>query len=196
MPCVYRLSPSKKNMLTHSQFFEQFQNFLEHCDALPGKTLIVGDFNIHVDDVNDPYSKRLFTLLDMFCFSQSVVGSTHKHGHTLDLILFRSSDDIVSSSFINNDLKSDHSAVMCRLNIPKPIPESHIIMYRRINKIDKQVFRDDLSMSVSLNCSVAKYRASWQSVLDRHAPLRQRTLRPRKFNPWFSNIAGQISILT
>ena len=50
---------------------------------------------LHFDYVNDPYAKRLFILLDMFCFSQSVVGSTHKHGHTLDLILFRSSDDIV-----------------------------------------------------------------------------------------------------
>jgi exonuclease III len=193
--CIYRPPPSKKNMLTHSMFFEQFQDFLEHCDTLPGKTLLMGDFNIHVDDVNDPNAKKLFTLLDMFCFSQSVVGSTHKLGHTLDLILYRSSDDVLSTSFVNSDLKSDHSAVMCRLNVPKPAPEPVVIMYRSISKIDKQAFRDDLSMAVSPDCSVVEYNALLKSVLDTHAPLRQRTLRPRKFNPWFSGIAEQFGTL-
>jgi hypothetical protein len=139
--------------------------------------------------------KKLCTLVEMFSFSQSVTGPTHKLGHTLDLVIYRLSDNILSSCFINNDLKSDHSAVLCRLNITKLAPEPVTVIYRRINKIDKQAFKDDLLHCVPSDCSVAMYNETLTSVLDKHAPLCQRTVSGRKFNPWFSGIAEKFGKL-
>ena len=45
--CIYRPPPSKKNKFSDSMFFSQFSDFLEHSDSLPGKTLLMGDFNFH-----------------------------------------------------------------------------------------------------------------------------------------------------
>ena len=36
--CIYRPPPSKKNKFSDSMFFDQFSDFLEHSDSLPGKT--------------------------------------------------------------------------------------------------------------------------------------------------------------
>eukprot|EP00745_Piridium_sociabile_P006121 TRINITY_DN13961_c0_g1_i25.p1 TRINITY_DN13961_c0_g1~~TRINITY_DN13961_c0_g1_i25.p1 ORF type:complete len:160 (+),score=25.29 TRINITY_DN13961_c0_g1_i25:204-683(+) len=145
---VYRPAPSKKNKFTHAMFLNQFLEFLEHCDSLQGKTLLMGDFNVHFDDVDDCNTKRFCELLDMFSFSQSVVGPTHKHGHTLDLVIYRTSDDILSTTSVNNDLHSDHSAIFSSLNVPKPVPEKITVSFRSIGKNDKQVFHDDLSKSI------------------------------------------------
>jgi hypothetical protein len=136
-------------------------------------------------------------LIDLFSLSQSVAGPTHKHGHTLDLVFHRPSDAIVCSSFVSHDLKSDHNAVLCRLNIPKPVSEHVTISFRSFKKIDKESFRDDLAtyFSVGGSVSVSEYNASLRSVLDRHAPLCQRTVRQRKSNPWFSSIAEQFGKL-
>ena len=47
--CIYRPPPSKKNKFSGSMFFDQFSDqfsdFLEHSDSLPGKTLLMGDFS-------------------------------------------------------------------------------------------------------------------------------------------------------
>lgn len=193
--CVYRPPPSKVNGFTHVAFFDQFSDFLEHCDLLQGKTLVTGDFNVHVDNKDDCYAKKLCDLIEMFSFSQSVVGPTHKHGHTLDLVLHRPIDNILYSTHVNGDLHSDHSAILFSLNVAKPVCEPITTVFRRINKIDRQALRDDLSVSLSANCSVAEYNETLKSILDRHAPLCQRKVSHRKFNPWFSSIAEQFGEL-
>ena len=47
--CVYRPPPSRGNKFTTAMFFEQFPDFLEHCHCLHGKTILMGDFNVHFD---------------------------------------------------------------------------------------------------------------------------------------------------
>ena len=47
----YRPPPSKKNKFSNSMFFDQFSDFLEHSDSLPGETLVMGDFNFHFENV-------------------------------------------------------------------------------------------------------------------------------------------------
>ena len=44
---MYSPPPRKKNKFSDSMFFDQFSDFLEHSDNLLGKTLLMGDFNVH-----------------------------------------------------------------------------------------------------------------------------------------------------
>ena len=50
---VYRPPPSSKNGLTNSQFLEHMEAMLTEMPTLPGRLLIVDDFSLHVDDLND-----------------------------------------------------------------------------------------------------------------------------------------------
>ena len=47
-------------------FFDQFSDFLEHSDSLPGKPLLMGDFNFHFENVENNSSRKLHDTIDMF----------------------------------------------------------------------------------------------------------------------------------
>ena len=47
-------------------FFDQFSDLLEHSDSLPGKTLLMGDFNFHFENVENKNSRKLHYIIDMF----------------------------------------------------------------------------------------------------------------------------------
>ena len=82
---IYRVPPSKKKKL--SDFIEEFSDLLEHEATQFGKLLITGDFNIHWDNEKDNKRAQFATLLESFGLEQHVSGSTHRAGHTLDLLL-------------------------------------------------------------------------------------------------------------
>ena len=50
---IYRPPRSKKNPITMTQFFNDFSVLLEDLAVFPGRFAIVGDFNIHVDNLDD-----------------------------------------------------------------------------------------------------------------------------------------------
>ena len=51
--------------------------------------IITGDLNFHFDNVNDADSVRFNGTLEARGLVQHVVGSTHKKGHTLDVVSTR-----------------------------------------------------------------------------------------------------------
>jgi hypothetical protein len=127
----------------------------------------------------------------MFSLEQSVKGPTHDKGHTLDLVLYRPTDGILSKTTVDQNLKSDHLAVVCKLNIPKPQIDPVTFSFRPIREIDPSSFKSDVSVSMSPNCSLAEYNDTLRTILDRHAPLRTHTSKRKKSTPWFNTIADQ-----
>ena len=87
---IYRPPPSKKNKLTIPMFLEEFSQLAE---ILMGDNTfplaVVGDFNFHLDTPNNQDALKFNDLLDSMNLVQHVKGSTHRHGHTLDLIITR-----------------------------------------------------------------------------------------------------------
>ncbi len=81
------------------------------------KALIVGDFNIHVDNTNDALGLVFIDLINSFGVKQNVTGPMHRFNHTLDLITTHGIDltkiDIVPQS----DDVTDHFLVLCMLHI-------------------------------------------------------------------------------
>ncbi len=85
----------------YTDFLKEFADFLSDLLVNADKALIVGDFNIHVDNPN-------------FGVKQNI---THRYNHTLDLIIWHGIDltdiDIVPQS----DDVTDHFLVSCMLRI-------------------------------------------------------------------------------
>ena len=81
----------------------------------------------------------------MFNFSQSVREPTHDIGHLLDLVFYKSSDNIYLSTVLHHELTSDHTSVLCKFDISKPPPEANIIQYRCLSKTNPLSFKQDLS---------------------------------------------------
>ena len=55
----------------------------------PGKLLVVGDFNIHVDDNTDKRAEAFVNVTSDANLRQHVEEATHDHGHILDLVFTR-----------------------------------------------------------------------------------------------------------
>lgn len=73
-------------------FFEEFSSLLEML-VLEACTIIIdGDFNIRVQNGDDPDTRRLSELLDTFSMIQNVKEETHRNHGTLNLVIPYSDD--------------------------------------------------------------------------------------------------------
>ena len=106
MLCAVVYRPPKYN----KDFLNDFSDFLAGIMPQYDRVLLVGDFNIHVCCPDKPLVKDFLSLIDSFNFVQCVSGSTHEHGHTLDLIL--SYGLCVSNLEICDVVFSDHKPVL------------------------------------------------------------------------------------
>ncbi len=146
------------------------------------KFLIVGDFNIHVDNEKDALRSAFIDILNSIGVGQHVSGATHCRNHTLDLILshgiyvngvevLQQSDDI-----------SDHYLVLCKLHIAKAVHSTPYKYGRTITSTTKDCFVSnlpDLSQFLSTSNSAEKLDdvtetmdSLFSSTLDMVAPLR------------------------
>ncbi len=166
--------------------------------ASPVKLLIVGDFNIHVDVLNNSSAKKFSALLDSFGLVQHVSDPTHDGGagkirHTLDLVITREADALLADCFVS-DYITDHAAVHCAVKVVRPVLPSKLVQFRKLNSIDMAKFTHDIS-SLPFCCSPAdnvddlvhQYNNGLSSVLDCHAPLISRTVAVRPDNPWHTD---------
>ncbi len=92
----------------YTDFLKEFADFLSDLLVNVDKALIVGDFNIHVNNTNDALVLAFTDLINYFGVKQNVIGPTHRFNHTLDLIISHGIDlthiDIVPQS----DYVTDH----------------------------------------------------------------------------------------
>ena len=78
---------------TFSDFISEFSLDLENLVYANGRLIIVGDFNIHVDDRD---AEKFLDLLYSLGLTQNVTYPTHDKGHVHDLIITRIEDACVT----------------------------------------------------------------------------------------------------
>lgn len=183
------------------EFFSELSDLLARHIMTPN-LVVAGDFNIHVDDISDNHRKELLELLASMGLEQHVRSPTHTGGHTLDLIISRESDQLISpTSVAVSDYISDHAAVHCVLNLDKPRPTKKVTQYRKLTSIDGTAFKSDLQrLSVltspenDISALVDQYSRDLSRLVDKHAPLRSRVLRIRPHAPWFTEEIAQAKV--
>lgn len=71
----------------HPGFINELQDLLTSVCATSSCTLILGDFNLHVDSPTNHSAAEFLDLLDCLHLKQHVGVPTHSKGHTLDLVI-------------------------------------------------------------------------------------------------------------
>ena len=175
---VYKPPPSKRHRLPFSSFITDFTALLDQHVLFSGNIAIVGDFNVHWDDTSSSERKALADLLDHYDMKQVVSTETHQAGHTIDLVIVRSTETLVESA-VTTDLVSDHYALHCSLNLSKPKREYKVIRYRKLKSIDSVQFGQDIQASApfsapagSLMGLVEQYDTVMCDLMDKHAPVK------------------------
>ncbi len=144
----------------HTDFIKEFGDFLSELVLAADKVLIVGDFNIHVENEKDALGSAFIDILNSIEVRQDLSGPTHCRNHTLDLILSHGIDvngvDILQQS----DDISDHYLVLCKLHIAKAVNSTPFYKYcRTITSTTKDCFVSklpDLSKFLSISNSAEK----------------------------------------
>ena len=126
---VYRPPVSSINALTASTFMNEFSTYLENLGLVPEELMIVGDFNLHIEDLTNFYAREFLNLLDTFNVSQRVNEPTH---HTLDLLITRQGSNLINDIRVYVPWISDHSIVQFKTTIMKPSVAQKTICYRRL----------------------------------------------------------------
>ena len=108
----------------------------------------MGDFNFHFENVENNNSRKLHNIIDMFNLTQSVSEPTHSQGHLLDLVFSKQSDNIVISTKLHHGLTSDHTAILCKLDVSVPVQKPETFSYRCLKKIDTGAFKQNLSLTL------------------------------------------------
>ena len=196
LPIVYKPQTMADGTSSAAKFFEEFPSFLESLAIVHGSLLIVGDFNLHVNDASDRSAQRFLRLLEAFNLKQHVWVPTHRSGNTLDLVITRNDESTARDFDVFDPVISEHYVVSCSLALPKKAFERKEVNYRKMKSIDLQEFRDDISDSPlistvyeaghDLESLLTLFNTTLIGLLDKHAPLKTRTITIRPSAPWYT----------
>ncbi len=194
---VYRPPPSTKNGLTFKTFLSDFSEFLEPHITTLKQLIVIGDFNIHVDNCDDREAHEFCGLIDNFGLVQHVQGPTHRNGHTLDLVMSRLSDTLVTSALSQDHGFPDHFPIFCELSVKRPANKTQTIQYRKLKAVDTVALTRDIQNSaltmadistLSVSDLASMYNSELQGIMDEHAPMKTRVITLRPDTEWFTPV--------
>ena len=112
---------------------------------------------------------------------------THKHDHTLDLIITRQSDQLLGNTPRISRYISHHATVLCSVRCDKPPLSVRRVSYRKLQSVNVVSLNEDLATSElwqnpsdDLQELVSSYNGTLMATLDKHAPLMTRTIVQRR----------------
>lgn len=175
-------------------FLDELSVLLADFCSRPNELLISGDFNIHVDDLSAPYTNSFLDLLDSLGLQQHVNFPTHNSGHSLDLLVSRTTSNVIHNVTRTFPALSDHFAILASLAVPaKDIPVRTTKTIRPLRSINSQQFSNDIlssSLYTSPATNLSDYATQFTTVLtnllDKHAPAKTISCSSRPHQPFIT----------
>ena len=114
---IYHPSPS--NDTTNAMFIDEITELLEGMIGKDNNMVILGDLNMHIDDLTIASSYIFNDTMHTFGFKQHVTSPTHKCGHIIDLIY----SEVISELNLHNckvhEFISDHALIIIDTTLNK-----------------------------------------------------------------------------
>ena len=192
MIVVYRPPRSAINTHTVSNFIDEFSDMLTEHITSKCPLLIVGDFNIHLDNTSDVDACNFLSHMSSCGLTQHVRDSTHEKGHILDLVITRDTDKLVHDLSIDAKL-SDHFIVRFQVDFDKQISDPKAVSYRKLRSVNMSDFELDLkahdfSNETNIEHVVNEYNVVLGAILDKHAPKKTKTINVDRNAPWYNEV--------
>ena len=188
--CVLYRPPSTSK----SRFLDEFSEYIDQRATMSGKLLVLGDFNIHVDDASDGTAKDLKDLVYSFNLIQHVHEPTHKKSHTLDLVISREDEHLVNTLSVTPTGYSDHYVIKFTIPGKKSNPIQKTIKVRNLKDINIPKLKEDIKSSQlmhdppdELNQLVQTFNTTLSDLMEKHAPEKVKVIRLRPHAPWYDD---------
>ncbi|GFR88589.1 ATP-dependent DNA helicase [Elysia marginata] len=167
-------------------FLDEFSVFLDSINDMKNFFLF-GDYNFHYE-CYDTKVNSLKRLLEEHNIKQLVQGPTHQQGHTLDLVLHRNALQLTLNTQVEDKCISDHYVITVKTSIEKCSANKTVTIKRDIKHINLENFKEDISKCLSSHSasSIDQLSEYLQGVLNKHAPMEEKTISTRPIAPWMS----------
>src|ERR1043165_9050796 len=183
-------------------FFDEFTSVLESLVTRNSQLLIVGDFNLHLQDLTEPASSRFLDLLSQFGLRQHVNVATHLQGGFLDLII-TSDNEQIDDLHVHPPTLSDHSFIEFSLPSLHSQPIHSIRKLRGWKSLDRRTLGNAIRNSelmspsstldaLSISQLFDLYSSTMDQLLDTILPLRNVKTRVRSLAVWFDRECHQL----
>ena len=154
---IYHPPYSSTNKCMDAMFLDDFAELLEEVLVSYGKIICMGDFNLHVNNMENPDAQVFLDMITAFGLENHVAFPTHRSGHTLDLVITGSVSPLSVQHTKPGSFLSGHACVVSTLSIDKPLIESKECTYRKI----KDLNRSELSLELQ-NALVTSRLKTWK----------------------------------
>ena len=141
---IYR--PGSKEVST--TFYQEFSDVLERTATYSCPLIILGDINIHLDQINSAHTIHFNSILEQFSLVQHVESTTHQSGHTLDVVVSRFECPVRSERTVEEPVLSDHAFIVIDIDLRIVHGQSiSVVRRRQWRKVNLEALRDDLRSS-------------------------------------------------
>ena len=174
------------------QYLDIFMELLVDIVTSNTNMVVLGNFNIHVNDIDDPNAGIFLDTMMALGLKQHVKGPTHKSANCLDLIFTEEMSRTKAIGCSQNMFVSDHSSIQCVLNIPKEDCAQKEVTYRKLKDVDLSQRVKDMSLeeikTEKLDEMVVMLEENVLTALNNQAPEVTKVITERKKKPWFGKI--------
>ena len=171
---IYRPPYSESHKVNVKTFCEEFTDFLTDIIASENNLIVMGDFNIHMNKLEDSNAIVLTEMTESLGLTQHVTQATHRAGNILDLVFTENDGDIRVVCCRNIDYISDHCAIQCNFNIPKENMTRKTIKYRKFKDINLDELQNSLIFDFAdihdVNKLVAEFELRASESINKLAP--------------------------
>ena len=194
-----RPPPSAANELSFPTFMEEFSDFINEIDSKFKHYVILGDFNIHMDNLASSQTRDFSDILDTFNLTQFVPVPTHRAGHILDLVISHKNSANLLFTRCDDLHISDHKCIVFDLPYRKPPSIRNTISYRDFRKVDvdelKKDIRDHNFLSHDDPGVFQDYHHALSDLCDKHAPATTKSIILRPNTQWYNQNIRSAKVL-
>ena len=135
--------PPAKDGITNAMFIDDVTEHLSEILTNKQNNIILGDFNIHIDDPLDPEAGIFNDTMLVLGLIQQVTFPTHTKGNTLDLIFSEMGDSIQFGKIHSGPMLTDHAIVFGELKVT-----TEEVMVHKIAAITDEMLLEEFNENI------------------------------------------------
>ena len=193
---IYRPPYLRKHQVTISMFTEDFISFMEETLLDLKNPIILGDFNIHINDTDNADAITFVDSMEALGLVQHVSKYTHMAGNILDLIYTFWGDGLSVQHCNVGPFVSDHRIVLVAINLRKLTLTWWKIKTRKTKDIRPSDFESEFNKNIPETDNIDElnlaYNKELTRVYDKLAPVKEITITSRTQTPWFDSELNEL----
>ena len=135
---IYHPPYCDQSQTTNHDFVDEFTDWIAEYIMNYTNVIILGDFNLHVNDPSDDNAMNFVETTQALALEQHVKFPTHTSGNTLDLVFTEFCNGLKTQQCTQDDYILDHCIVKCNLNIKRPDITRKVLSYHMLKDINIQ----------------------------------------------------------